>query len=233
MEFKERETVTVWGDSLAKGVVFNSVRRRHMTATVTAVSVAAQKLGLSIENRARFGFTAPRGMELMCQDLSAGYTSNAAVIEFGGNDCNFDWAAISENPDAQHLPATTPESFYRTLCQMVERLYAAKIKPVLTTLPPIDAERYFRFLVGDNLNAKNILKWLGDTQQIYRFQELYSNLIQRAAARTKCMLLDVRSSLLENHRMNALLCEDGLHLNEEGQVLLGETIAGLIRREGE
>ena len=223
-------SVAVWGDSLAKGVIWNPQRQRHTALDITAASVAADRLGVRLENRARFGFTAPRGSELLENDLESGVVTDAALLEFGGNDCNFDWAAISENPDAVHEPATKPDVFYRTLCGMVKRLYDARVKPILLTLPPIDAERYFRFLVGDRLNGNNILKWLGDKQQIYRFQELYSNLVQRVAARTQCMLLDVRSRCLANHRMPELLCEDGLHLTREGQVFVGETIAEIIEQ---
>lgn len=231
MENKAFKRVAVFGDSLAKGVVYDPERKRYAFLKTTAASVAAEKLGVAIDNRSRFGFTAPRGMELMESALSSGLDAEAAVVEFGGNDCNFDWAAISDNPDAEHAPATPPETFYRTICGMVQLLIDAKIKPILTTLPPIDAQRYFHFLVGEKLNAANVMKWLGDTQQIYRFQELYSGLVQRAAAKMRCTLIDVRTSLLCNHRMRELICADGLHLTSEGQIIVGDTIAGLIRRE--
>ena len=109
----------------------------------------------------------------MEKDLAGGMTADAAVIEFGGNDCNFDWQAISDDPDGEHHPNTLPHVFADTLRRMVALLRERGIRPILMTLPPIDAEKYFRFLVGDKLNAANILRWLGDKQRIYRFQEMY------------------------------------------------------------
>lgn len=227
----DRESVTIWGDSIAKGVGWNSERKRHMTLPVTAAAVVEKELGIQIENRSRFGFTAPRGLALIEQDLEKGTDCQAALLEFGGNDCDFRWSEIAQNPEAEHNPATMPQVFYRTMCRMVERLKQANIRPILMTLPPIDADRYFKFIVGDQLNAKNILKWLGDTQQIYRFQEMYSNMIQKVAAKMDARLIDVRSYCLCNHHMKELLCEDGIHLNSDGQIFVGNTIAGILRQE--
>ncbi len=226
------ENVVLWGDSLGKGVIWNEQRKRHVSAAHTAADVVMQALGVRVNNRARFGFTAPRGLEIMRRDLAAGLKADAALIEFGGNDCNYDWAAISENPDARHEPATSPEIFYATIAQMVDTVRAAGIKPILMTLPPINAEKYFRFLVGDRLNAANILKWLGDTQQIYRFQELYSHIVKEVSRVKECTLLPVREVCLADHRMDSFICEDGLHLTEAGQAFIGETITSLVKQGG-
>ncbi len=222
------EKIVVWGDSLAKGVVWNAQRGRHGYCEPNAAEIAASKLGVTIVNRAHFGFTAPQGLARLDHDLSEGLSCDSALLEFGGNDCNFDWAAISEDPDAQHEPATTPEQFEGTLRRMVQRLYDAGIKPVLMTLPPIDAEKYFRFFVGTKLNGANILRWLGDKQQIYRFHEMYSLLIERVARECQVKLLDLRTKCLEQKNyIREMICDDGLHLTEAGQRFVGEQIAEL------
>ena len=234
MEQKPKETVVVWGDSLAKGVIWNDDRKRLGYSKVTAAQIAAEKLGIEVLNHAKFGYTAPQGLEMMERDVEEGLTCDTAFLEFGGNDCNFKWAEISEQPDAKHDPATTPESFLASLRSMVRWLYARGIEPVLMTLPPIDAERYFRFLVGDKLNEKNILRWLGDVHQIYRFQEMYSLLIEKVAREYQVRLLDLRQRCLaKNGFLKDMICEDGLHLTEEGQMFVGEQIADLARIEVE
>ncbi|MEN6594284.1 MAG: GDSL-type esterase/lipase family protein [Clostridiaceae bacterium] len=221
-------TVAIWGDSLAKGVIWNNDRRRLGYSRTTAAEVVGEKLGIQILNRAKFGYTAPQGLEMMERDLDGGMVCDTAVIEFGGNDCNFDWAEISAHPDQQHDPATSPEAFVASLRSMVNWLYKKGIRPVLMTLPPIDSERYFRFLVGDKLNAGNILKWLGDVHQIYRFQEMYSLLIEKVARECQIQLLDLRQRCLaKNGFLKDLVCEDGLHLTEEGQQFIGEQLADL------
>ena len=227
-----KEIVVVWGDSLAKGVVWNDQRKRLGYSKVTAAQVAGEKLGIQVLNRAKFGYTAPQGLDMMERDLAEGITCDTAFLEFGGNDCNFKWEEISEQPDAKHEPATTPDTFLASMRSMVRWLYERGIRPVLMTLPPIDAERYFRFLVGTKLNAKNILSWLGDVHQIYRYQEMYSLLIEKVAREYQVQLLDLRQRCLaKNGFLKDMICEDGLHLTEEGQLFVGEQIADLAQIE--
>ena len=228
------ETVVVWGDSLAKGVVWNNERSRHGYSKTTAADVVGEKLGITVVNRAKFGYTAPQGLEMMEHDVESGIVCDAALIEFGGNDCNFNWAEIAEHPEAKHEPATPPEKYLAAIRNMVQWLYQKGIRPVLMTLPPIDAERYFKFLVGDKLNGGNILKWLGDVYQIYRYQEMYSLLVEKVAREFQIRLIDLRQRCLaKNGFLKDMICEDGLHLTEEGQLFVGEQIAELILLEEE
>ena len=74
--YEKNETVAIWGDSLAKGVVWNERRGRHTYAQETAVAVAGRELDIRVINRARFGYTAPQGLALMENCLL--YTSDAA-----------------------------------------------------------------------------------------------------------------------------------------------------------
>lgn len=225
-------TVVVWGDSLAKGIVWNEQRKRHGYAPSTAADVAAEKLGIRVVNRAKFGYTAPQGLEMVARDLESGVSCDSALIEFGGNDCNFNWAEISERPDAHHDPVTTPEKYLAAMRGIVRWLYQKGIRPILMTLPPIDAERYFKFLVGDRLNAANILGWLGDVQQIYRFHEMYSWLVEKVAREFQILLIDLRQRCLARHGfLSNMICEDGLHLNDDGQRFVGEQIAELALLE--
>ena len=232
MEQAKRETVVIWGDSLAKGVVWNEVRKRHAYSKTTAADIASERLNVTIINRAKFGCTAPEGLEIMEREMQDGISCDTALIEFGGNDCNFDWKAISERPDEEHLPATSPETYIESMRQMIRRLLRSGIEPVVMTLPPIDAEKYFRFLVGDTLNRENILRWLGDVQQIYRFQEMYSLLAEKVAREFSIRLIDLRARcLMERNFFRDMICEDGLHLTEDGQRFIGEQISQLVKSE--
>ena len=48
MEQKPKETVVVWGDSLAKGVIWNDERKRLGYSKVTAAQIAGEKLGIEV-----------------------------------------------------------------------------------------------------------------------------------------------------------------------------------------
>ena len=64
---------------------------------------------------------------------------------------------------------------------------------MLMTLPPLDSKRYFKWICKNEKEAeKNILKWLGDVNRIYYWQEQYSKRVEELAAENKVELIDVR-----------------------------------------
>lgn len=141
---------------------------------------------------------------------------DAAIIEFGGNDCDFNWKEISENPEKQHTPNTPLNVFSENLKFMISTLKSHGVTPILMTLVPLVPERYFKF-ISKNLNADNILKWLGDVGFLYRWHESYSSEIINIARSENCLLLDIRSRFLTEHNYQRFLCDDGIHPNIQGQ----------------
>lgn len=212
----------VWGDSVLRGVAYDEERDRYAVLKTTAVSKVSEELGIEVINRAKMGMTIESGLALIESDLNRGLVADAALIEFGGNDCDFDWKAISENPTARHLPKTPIDIFEEKLTLIVTKLRGSGIYTALATLPPIVADKYFDFIARYGLNKENILQWLGDKHHIYRFHEMYSNVIQKVAREYGCALLDLRSAFLSRWNSNELFCKDGIHPNQEGQLVMGE-----------
>ncbi len=218
------KNVVVWGDSVAKGVIFDENRRRYTLSEQSAVKTIAQALDISIQNRAKMGSTITNGLAIMEKDLSTGISADIAILEFGGNDCDFLWQEISDAPELVHLPRTPAEDFEEKMKFAVKRVSQAGMEPYLVNLPPIDAEYYFDFISGGDRSPKNILQWLGDKNHIYRFHERYSCIIERVARATSCKLLDVRSAFLDLWNSRSLLCRDGIHPNEEGQKFIAKAV---------
>lgn len=219
--------VVVWGDSVAKGVVYDEKRGRYALSPITAATIAGERLGLEIVNRSRMGATVAEGERMMQADLARGLTADMAIIEYGGNDCDFDWHAVSAEPDAVHDPRTPAPVFAEKLRGMIDVVSSVGIEPVLVTLPPIVAARYFDF-ISRGLDAGHILRWLGDKDHIYRYHERYSALIQRIARECGCRLIDLRGEFLALWNSERLFCFDGIHPNEEGQRFMGDAIVRVI-----
>jgi len=101
--------------------------------------------------------------------------------------------------------------------------------PVLMTLPPLDADRYFKWVsknstpVGDK-----ILTWLGSVCKIYWWQERYSSAITSIAQETGTHCIDVRSAFLKTPDFRQFLCIDGIHPNEQGHKIIAEKIIEYI-----
>ncbi len=222
------EKVVIWGDSLARGVVFDEEKNRYRISPAAAVGYVAEKTGLDIKNRARMGMTAEAGLAAMRADLAAGITGDVAFLEFGGNDSDFDWRAVSEDPTGEHLPKTPLATYEKDMREMIELARDRGMRVVLCTLPPIISDRYFSFVARDGLSEENILRWLGDKDKIYRYHERYSLSLARLARRYDARLLDLRAAFLEKWSPSPYFCRDGIHPNDDGQRLIAETVLGAL-----
>ena len=217
--------LNVWGDSIAKGVVYDEARGRYTICRDNCLMKLSREAGISVQNYSVMGQTSDAGLERM---RAGGLTpGRVAVIEYGGNDCDMDWRAISEHPERMQYGKVPVERFVRNLTEMVRRAQEAEMLPVLVTPPPLIAQRYFDW-VRRGLNGDNILKYLGDVDHIYRWQENYANHVRALAEKLNVMLVDIRSRMLESGRLEELICLDGIHPNEKGHELLYGAVAPLL-----
>ena len=175
--------VLIYGDSIMKATVVEQGGK--MKFTFQQYVQQLEQAGLEVCNRAKFGATVEKGRQVMEQDLEKAVTARYALLCFGGNDCDHDWQAVAAAPEAAHQPHTVLSAFLQTLTDMARRLLAAGIQPVFMTLPPMDAERYLREISRRGADQTRVLQWLGDTQRIYRFHELYSDAVARLAERLR------------------------------------------------
>ena len=160
--------LTIWGDSILKGVVYDENRGRYAVYRDNCVLRLSRDAGVEVENFAMMGSTSEQGLARMeNQTLKSG---NIAVIEFGGNDCDQDWAAASEHPEQMQSGKVPLQTFGENLSRMVRKVREAGMLPALVTPPPLVAQRYFDW-VSRNLDAGRILSYLGDVEHIYRWQE--------------------------------------------------------------
>lgn len=216
-------SVCLFGDSVARGVVLDNVKNKYIFLKDSFANAFAAATGVAVDNFAKFGCTVVKGLEIASKraDMLSNY--DFVVLEFGGNDCNFDWAEIAKTPDAEHLPATPPDEFEASYRRLIEDVRSKGGKPLVFNLPPLDSKRFFDW-VSKGLSAENILKWLGDVEHIYRWHKSYSDTVCRIAEETGTPLIDIRSSFLDLPDYCELLCEDGMHPNSKGHRLIFDTV---------
>lgn len=218
--------LSIWGDSIAKGVVYDANRGRYAICRDNCVLRLSRDAGVQVENYAVMGNTSQQGLERMEeQTLTPG---NIAVIEFGGNDCDLDWKAADAHPEAMQEGRVPLERFGENLRAMVRRARAGGMMPALVTPPPLVSQRYFDW-VSQKLDKSRILAYLGDVEHIYRWQERYALRIRQVAQQEKALLLDVRDVFLSQDRFTDLMCIDGIHPNGAGHELLYDTFVGMIQ----
>ena len=211
--------IEVFGDSILKGIQVNPFNKRYHVNNTIDVDLLSKKFSFNIVNRSQLGCTVTKGKTILDKYLDKTPDCAAILMDFGGNDCDFNWKSISENPDADHNPNTPIKNFVKIYTDIINKIKEKRIRPVITTLPPIEPQRYFDWFCK-GLNKDNILRWLDGVSTIYRFQEYYSRKVEEIARNTGIMLVDLRGAFLRERRIGRFLCEDGIHPNTEGQRLI-------------
>lgn len=217
----------IYGDSLMKAIVVDDNYKYNPLAK-TLLTQFRERTGIEAVNRAHFGYTSDKGMAVLDRDLAGGLHCQWALLEFGGNDCDHNWREVADHPEREHLPHTSLKRFRENLQTMAQRLLSQNIQPVLMTLPPLDAQRYLDFIGRLGSDTAAILRWLGDVQMIYRWQELYSNAVARTAASLQLPLVDIRSRFLSRRDYGSLIARDGIHLTEAGYGLIFDELCATL-----
>lgn len=228
IEDDDRKEILVFGDSVMKGVVLDKPENRYKLLPDTTKTQLENEFRIRLMNLSHFGSTISRGADLVKKIIKRHPGCKTVVLEFGGNDCDFDWGAVAADPFADHSPHTVLDQFVSKYQDLIAFLKKKNIVPVLMNLPPVDAKRYLDFICRDGLSRDRILSFLGDVNMIYRFQELYSHTVEKIAAATGAFLIDVRQVYLKRHDFLDLICIDGIHPNQAGHELLYHAIRDFI-----
>ncbi|MGI6737937.1 MAG: SGNH/GDSL hydrolase family protein [Christensenellales bacterium] len=218
-------TIAVYGDSISRGVTFDENRGRYTYLKEGFDKLLERRGILKIINHSRFGATAEEGFEAYEKEPEA--DSKYIAIAFGGNDCTPNWQGVSENPEEYYPPKTSLASFESTLRRFVDKVKSLGQIPILVTPPPLVAERYVNW-ISKGLNKDNILKYLGDINHVYRWQEQYALAVQQAARRTRSCLFDLRAFFLKNRTLSNLYCIDGMHPNDKGHQWIARAIERML-----
>ena len=220
--------ISTFGDSIMRGVISEAKKGdgkpKYKISQNNFVSRCEQNLGVRILNFSCFGSTTTQGMRYVDRYGEELKGSNVAVFEYGGNDCDFDWKAVAEAPQAQHQPNVTLHRFVQQYDMLIERVKKLGIAPVILSMPVIEPDRFFE-TVSLGLNRNNILQWLGGkTIRISHWHERYNLELFKFARQKKVPIVDITSPFLELPDYGDYLCADGIHPNERGHALIAEVL---------
>mgnify|MGYP004542170117 FL=1 len=224
--------ISAFGDSILKGVVFE--KGKYKISENNFANLCGKDLGVKIENKAKFGSTISVGEKSIEKNLDIIKNSDSkyVLMEFGGNDCDYDWKSISERPTEIHKPKSEVEDFVERYTRLINEIKSMNKIPVLLSLPPIDAEKYFK-KISEGLNGDNILIWMnGNKQHISNWHERYNIEVFKLAMNNNIPIIDITSKFLEIKDYSKLLCDDGIHPNEDGHKLIADAINEHIKKKG-
>ena len=219
------KVLSVWGDSIAKGVVYDEARGRYAVLKDSCLSRLAREKGVAVQNHSVMGQTSENALERMREgDLKPG---EIAVIEYGGNDCDLDWQAVSDHPEVPQFGKVPLAKFAQNLKELVRRVCAAGAEPVLVTPAPLISQRYFDW-VSKGRSSENILRYLGDVEHIFRWQDGYAECVRSVAKELGVRLVDVRSRMMSSGSLDDIICVDGIHPNAAGHALIYDAVAPMF-----
>ncbi len=223
------QKLMIFGDSIMKGVMYSEERGRHtmLSGDARPLQGLMAHRGITIENHARFGATSRQVLHEAEKRLVNPEPGTTVLFGFGGNDSNYDWAAISENPDGDYAPVVPTKQVVQICRQCLQLARDAGCRVIAANLVPIDAEKYFRWISREK-NSENILRWLGDVSMLYRWHEDYSDRITRACREEQVPMVDLREPFLLSHKFKQLLCADGIHPTQAGYSLVDAAIAEIV-----
>lgn len=219
--------IHILGDSLARGIVYQESRGRYAISRERCSGALETALGAKVVNHSKMGATTDDGLAIM--EALPAVPGGMCAIEFGGNDCDLDWAYVAEHPQEPVLAKVPIHRFEDQLRRLVGLARDKQMQPVLVSPLPLHAGRYFAW-VTRGLNAEGVLCALGDVQAIYRWQERYAIAVSRVSRELGTPLFDMRDVFLARQReYEALMCIDGIHPNDDGHRVIAQAAVEAAR----
>ncbi|WP_077391169.1 SGNH/GDSL hydrolase family protein [Mobilibacterium timonense] len=220
--------ICVFGDSVARGVVFDEARQRYTNLKENFISLTEERIHIPFKNFSVFGATISKGEQMMARRSDSLGSYEYSILEFGGNDCDLNWKEISESPSSDH-PAKTPlDKYESTYREMIQSSLSRGLKPILLTLPPLDPERFFQW-VSRGLDRDKIYSYIGgDVNNIYRWHKEYNDIVLSLGREYGLPVIDIRSALESQGDYSRFLCADGMHPNAEGHRLIADCLASSL-----
>lgn len=207
--------VVVFGDSILKGVVTIPESKNLFDVTpYDSLTLAQKKLGFELDNRSIYGNITTKGLTKMQKFFEKGETADFCIIEFGSNDCDYDWGTL-----VQKVPL---EQYLSNISQMVQLCRDHKVTPIIMNLIPYVCDDWYKTIIKGH-DADVILKFLGGTPEtLGKNQEQYNTALTNYAKENKVLLLDYWeiATRIQDFKKK-YMGPDGIHLNEDGYEHLG------------
>ena len=198
--------LVVFGDSILKGVItIPNSGKLFDTTENDSLTLAQKELGFELDNRSIYGNITSKGLLKLQKFFDKGESADFCVIEFGSNDCDYDWGTL-----VQKVPL---EDYLANLTAMVKLCREHKVTPLMMGLIPYVCDDWFKTIIKGHDEAA-ILNFLGGSAEtLGKNQLIYKNAQADFVQKNNVQFLDPWT-IFQGHK--ELMCYDGIHPNEEG-----------------
>lgn len=230
----EKTNITILGDSLGKGMKIENGKPQKLKTN--AVEMLEKHYNIVINNNSCFGQTLKRIVE---RDMINGYLSNiddakrnVVVFAVGGNDADYNWQNVAENPLTYQPPKTLEKEFENLLLSSIKQLKEQNVEVWICGIPPVNSQHYFENVIKKVADGEKVMQFFkGDISNIQRHQELYNMILFKVAIKSNCQFFDIRSPFLQVKNTFEFYADDGVHPNEKGQEIIANQIIKILENE--
>lgn len=222
--------IVCFGDSLTRGVsVVNGrlrIVKKNYPYYLKEALLSNNESAVTVINKGVFNDSSESLLKRLEKDVME-ENPDYVIIAIGGNDCNFNWNDVTENPEAEHQANVPIDRYLANIKTMIKRMKEAGITPIVMTLPPLDPVRYYQFL--SNQHGTSISHWICMTGGIEYWHGLYNERLSKLADEWNIAKIDVRKALKQAGSQQEIISDDGIHLTPIGYKALGKEISQFFR----
>ncbi len=219
----------VIGDSITGGVVYRDDAARYVKCRDSFVNLLGAELGLDVHNHSRFGCTSMAALSRLGRYEEDVAGCEYTLVMLGGNDSDFDWPEVARTPDEPHECNTPMGCFEEAYSKLLDRVAALGSRPIAMNLIPVFGRRYFKWF-SKRADPEQLMRFLGTTDSIEHWNEMYSLAVMRVAASRGVPVLDARSAFLFRRVFDPMFSADGIHPSVEGHRKMYEFLLPQMRR---
>ncbi|RIW34716.1 SGNH/GDSL hydrolase family protein [Bacillus salacetis] len=216
--------IVCFGDSLTRGVSFVKGRLRIIKNNYPQILqqlFSESNQEVSVLNKGVFNDNSQLLLSRLAKDVIE-EKPNYVIIEIGGNDCNFKWDEVAQNPWGKHEAIVPMNQYLENLKTMISNIKQNDITPVIATLPPLDPVRYYKNI--SERYSPAISHWISEVGGIDYWHGLYNRNLNKLAEEYNVLKIDVRSALKKAGDLFEFISDDGIHLTAAGYKILSEEI---------
>lgn len=209
--------IICFGDSLTRGVSVAKGRLRilkeNYPAFLQQLFSENEKDDVSVINKGVFNDNSDSLLTRVDKDVIEQHP-DYAIIEIGGNDCNFNWREVVQKPLVPHAPIVPIDRYLENIKTIVTKIQQNGITPIISTLPPLDPVRYYKN-VSDTYSevVGHLISTMGG---IEHWHGIYNRNLNKLADELGVLKIDVRSAIKKAGDLTELISDDGIHLTAEG-----------------
>ena len=217
--------IICFGDSLTRGVSVVKGRLRilkdNYPAFLQELFTQKGEKDITVINKGVFNDNSDLMLSRLEKDVISEHP-DYAILEVGGNDCNFKWNEIIEKPEEEHQAIVSLDRYLANISTLVTRIRESGITPIIATLPPLDPVRYYQTI--SNQYNSSVGKWIDKMGGIQFWHGLYNDHLNKLADELAVPKIDVRSAIKKTGNLFPLISDDGIHLTAEGYHAFSEAV---------